>query len=310
MVDRARYRGVLLGAVVGDCLGAPFEGTPGPLPVDAWTAHDLDDAPLASTDDSAMTIAVAESLVRRGRLDEDDLGATFARRWALQPRAGYSRRTGELLARIHAGTPWREAQPDIGRASNGAAMRVAPIALFAAHNPDAALELAQRNAVVTHRHPRAIAAARAQTAAVLAALTLPADTAFSAAAFAHGVRRATADPVIEERVATAVELASRVDPDEIIQTIGSGLHAHESVPAASCAFMSHPDSFTRAVALAVRLGSDTDTVAAMTGAISGALLGEDAIPARWLARIPHTDHLRELADALHSAAHRAGPATV
>lgn len=299
---RARYRGALLGAVVGDCLGAPFEGTAGPVPLEAWAEVDLTDAALVPTDDSIMMTAVAESLVRRGRLDDDDLAASFAAHWARRPQAGYSHRTSRLLGDIHRGTPWRDAQPDIGRPSNGAAMRVAPIALVAAPDPATALGLAERSAVVTHRHPGAIAGARAQTAAVLAAITHPARTPFDASAFARSVCQAAADTGIEANTVRAVDLASRGDPEEIIDTLGAGLMAHESVPAAICAFIAHHDSFSDAVTLAVRLGSDADSVAAMAGAISGALLGEHAIPTRWLTRVPEIDHLRQLADALHAIA--------
>lgn len=297
---RDRFRGALSGAVVADCLGAPFEGAPGPVPVEAWADVESAEHQLVPTDDTAMTIAVAESLVSREGLDQHDLAARFARRWAQRPDAGYSRRTGSLLGRIHAGTPWSEAQHDLGRPSNGAAMRVAPIALVAAAEPDTAGDLAERSAVVTHRHPGAIAGARAQAAAVLAAITHPTGAAFSAAAFAHAVGRAAGDARLEQQITAAVDLAARGDPGEIGDVLGAGLMAEESVPAAICAFMAHPDSFVDAVTLAVRLGSDADTVAAMTGAISGALLGEDAIPDRWLARVPDIGHIRRLADALHA----------
>lgn len=301
MLDRARVRGSLLGAVVGDCLGAPFEGIPGPMPVDVWARFEQDDSPLGSTDDSAMTIAFAESLIKMSGIDEDDLAIAFARQWAEAPAIGYSRSTAELLARIRSGTPWQVAHQGHGRASNGAAMRVAPAALYSAGHLGVAIELATRSAMVTHRHPGAIAGARVQAAAVATALCHPDSKPFVADDFARAVQSASSDPVLTERVALAAELSTRGDATEINERIGSGLLATESVPAAICAVLSHPKSFPDAVALAVRLGSDTDTVASMTAAISGALLGEAAIPARWIARTPCGEQVRRLADALHVA---------
>ena len=66
------------------------------------------------------------------------------------------------------------------------------------------------------------------------------------------------------------------------ERLGSSIEAHESVPAALYSFLRHPESFENAVEFAVRLGDDTDTVGAMTGAIAGAFHGYRAIPAKWL----------------------------
>jgi poly(ADP-ribose) glycohydrolase ARH3 len=304
MSDRARWRGSLLGAVVGDCLGAPFEGTPGPLPADEWARFEQDDSFLAFTDDTAMTMAFAESLIRAGGLDEDDLANSFAEHWAEAPALGYSTRTAELLGRIQSGTPWPDAHRGDARASNGAAMRVAPAALYSAGDIDLTIELARRSALVTHRHPGAVAGACVQAAAVAAALRHPGDRLIAADEFVSALWAVTTDPVLRERLALVAALSARGDAAEITERIGSGLLASESVPAAICAFLSHPTSFPDAVALAVRLGSDTDTVASMTGAISGALLGETAVPARWLARIQCAESVRRLADELHAASSR------
>jgi len=301
MLDRARCRGSLLGAVVGDCLGAPFEGTPGPLSVDEWARFEQDDSPLAYTDDSAMTIAFAESLARVNGIDEDDLASTFAQHWADAPTLGYSARTAELLERIRSGTPWQDAHRGDGRASNGAAMRVAPAALYAVGRVDLTIELATRSALVTHRHPGAVAGARVQAAAVATALRHCDDIPIVAGDFVSAVRAESTDPVLSERLDLAAALSARGDAAEINERIGCGLLASESVPAAICAFLSHPASFPDAVALAVRLESDTDTVASMTAAISGALLGEAAVPARWIARAQCGEKVRHLADALHVA---------
>ncbi|MFN7149293.1 MAG: ADP-ribosylglycohydrolase family protein [Microthrixaceae bacterium] len=302
--DRARWKGSLLGAAVGDCLGAPFEGTAGPLSVDEWARFEQDDSPLAYTDDTAMTLAFAESLARVGGLDEDDLASSFAEHWAEAPALGYSTRTAELLERIRSGTRWQDAHHGNGRASNGAAMRVAPAALFAAGRLDLTIELARRSALVTHRHPGAVAGACVQAAALATALRHPGDVPIVADHFVRAVRAATTDPLLHERLNLAAAISARGDAAEISERIGSGLLASESVPAAICAFLSHPASFPDAVALAVRLGSDTDTVASMTAAISGALLGEAAIPARWLARAQCGDQVGRLADALHNASQR------
>jgi poly(ADP-ribose) glycohydrolase ARH3 len=108
-VLRDKFRGTLIGAVVGDCLGAPFVGHPGPVPSTdiERVAHAF--GPLSYTDDTAMTAALAESLLFRGVLDEDHLAATFAVSFERQPHRGYSSQTAALLGHIAAGGSWRTA---------------------------------------------------------------------------------------------------------------------------------------------------------------------------------------------------------
>ena len=97
-IDRSRKaRGALLGAALGDAFGAPFEGEHSPSEPEIEAAFAagppvfwMDDT-LSWTDDTAMTIAFAESLVAVGGLDEDHLAQTFARHWAADPRRGYGR---------------------------------------------------------------------------------------------------------------------------------------------------------------------------------------------------------------------------
>ncbi|HEV2070859.1 MAG TPA: ADP-ribosylglycohydrolase family protein, partial [Acidimicrobiales bacterium] len=83
--ERSRFRGALLGVVVGDALGAPLEGHPGPIPAERVRALDEDHVELLYTDDTAMTIALAESLLERGELDQDHLAARFVAHYRRQP---------------------------------------------------------------------------------------------------------------------------------------------------------------------------------------------------------------------------------
>lgn len=81
--------------------------------------------------------------------------------------------------------------------------------------------------------------------------------------------------------------------------------AVEAVPAALCAFLHHPDSFVDAVRFAIGLGGDTDTISSMAAAISGAHLGDAAIPGQWRAHTEGVAHLEEVGERL--AARRVQP---
>jgi poly(ADP-ribose) glycohydrolase ARH3 len=89
------------------------------------------------------------------------------------------------------------------------------------------------------------------------------------------------------------------------QLLGNGIKAQEAVPMALYCFLANPGSFERAVESAIFLGGDTDTIASMTGAISGAALGASQIPERWLRRVTETVHtpdkVRQIAFELYRA---------
>jgi poly(ADP-ribose) glycohydrolase ARH3 len=92
-------------------------------------------------------------------------------------------------------------------------------------------------------------------------------------------------------------------PEEVAETLGNGIEAQLSVPTALYAFTAHYDSFAQAVLYAVRLGGDTDTIGAMTGAIAGAFHGASAIPPNWLDALENgpqgRDYVTALADNLY-----------
>jgi poly(ADP-ribose) glycohydrolase ARH3 len=87
-----------------------------------------------------------------------------------------------------------------------------------------------------------------------------------------------------------------------IGELGNGIEATESVMTAVACFLAWPNSYVDAIGNAILLGGDTDTIAAMTGAISGAYLGIDAIPTATLAKLENhgkgRDYLFTLADRL------------
>lgn len=94
---------------MGDALGAPFEGHRGPVSPPQIASVELDHRPLRHTDDTAMTIGFAESLLYVDGLDQDHLALTFTRHWEREPDRGYGAGTASLLARLSGGTSWRHA---------------------------------------------------------------------------------------------------------------------------------------------------------------------------------------------------------
>lgn len=300
---RDRFRGALAGVAVGDALGAAFEGHPGPVSSDQIAGAERGATTMRYTDDTAMTIVLAESLLHVGDLDEDHLALSFAAEFRRRPDRGYGPGTASVLDRIAGGEAWRQVATSQfegkGSLGNGAAMRVTPVALYAAGDPALTGQLARRSARVTHTHPLGVEGAALQAAAVALALTQPDAHPLDPDSFLEALRQVVAEPVLAERLDLVAALLRRGDAEDVAAVIGTGVAASEAVPAAICAFLRHPDSFPDVVRFAISLGGDTDTIASMAGAMAGARLGEDNIPRSCLERTEGALFLGWLGDCIY-----------
>ena len=89
------------------------------------------------------------------------------------------------------------------------------------------------------------------------------------------------------------------------RSLGTSVAAHESVPAALLAYRLHQEAYSGTLRYAIAMGGDTDTIAAMAGAISGARAGVGALPAAPLKRLENRQMLEGLASRLYDkAAHK------
>jgi poly(ADP-ribose) glycohydrolase ARH3 len=284
--DRERAEGALLGTFVGDALGMPFEGAARAAIPDRVEMVEARLGRGTYTDDTQMMIALAESLVEDDRVVEDHLARAFQE--AYDPERGYGGGTRRVLALWAAGTPVRTAAGQAfggqGSRGNGAAMRIAPVAVRFREDPARLRAEAVRSAQVTHAHPVGIDAAVVQAAAVGAALRDDDILGVARGAAVTDEMRIALDEV-------SALLSSTPELDEPHARPRCSSDARESVCAAIFSALAH-SSFEQGVGFAVRLGGDTDTVAAMTGAIAGARDGVRAIPARWLEALEDGDRGR------------------
>src|SRR5215211_81673 len=173
-------------------------------------------------------------------------------------------------------------------ATNGAAMRITPVGLVAAPDDLAALvDLVVEASRVTHYTSVAIAGAAAVAAAVSAGIgsaSVADATTLAIRAAELGERRGewVAGASVARRVAWAVGLIDTDDHDrsvrEVVELVGTSIATQESVPAAFAILALHPDDPWQACLTAASLGGDSDTIAAMTGAIAGACHGIDRWP--------------------------------
>lgn len=293
-----RWRGALLGTALGDAVGRPFEGRPAvePHEVDAW----LDATErLVWTDDTAMTIALARSLIAcGGRVDPQHLGDTFADSYHRQPWRGYGAGPPRVFAAAATGVPYVEAAANLfdggGSFGNGAAMRAAPVAIAGGDDPKRVATLAREQAQVTHAHDLGQDGAALQA---LATWTVAREPRATPGASISSVLDLLDTPEVREAAELALELGG-ADVGTVVRRLGNGIAAVEAAPAALAAFLGAPDDPTAVLRRAVCLGGDTDTIAAMAGALCGASVGADALPGGLLTRLEASTELVDLADTL------------
>jgi poly(ADP-ribose) glycohydrolase ARH3 len=298
-----RFRGCLLGLAVGDGLGAPYEGLPADLifqlhgPPDRLATNPRGDT-LRYTDDTQMMIGLAETLVELGHVDGSALMAAFAANY--HPGRGYGRGARQIIGTAIEGGNWRGVAETIfpgGSLGNGAAMRVAPVGLLFRDDHDAVWEQARLSARPTHRHPVGVEAAQVMALAVAVA---SAATTIDRRDFLGTLLERAETDELRWALKTAINLR-RGDP---ISVLGSTLEAHRSVVTAIAAFAASPGDYEFTVGRVIGLGDDTDTLAAMAGALCGAFGGLAAVPDGLVAKLEEQGkggaYIRGLADRLHA----------
>ncbi|PWI10269.1 ribosylglycohydrolase [Streptomyces sp. NWU339] len=274
-----RAVGAVVGSAVGDALGAPFEFGP----EGAFSARFSEPGiggemcggggwePGEATDDTQMAVLVAESLLERDGLDLPDVFRRF-QRWAAAGPKDIGLQTEAVLS---SGDPWDLAaalhfQTSQRAAGNGALMRATTSAVyFACLGREATMDAARRLAALTHGDRAAWEGTAIFHELVRVALTgddplsAVADTLYSV------------HPDHRERYATV--LASDWHPDLATEFNGAVWPCLASAVWAVRTTTGYED----AVRAAIDLGGDTDTVAAVTGGLAGAVYGITAVPTRW-----------------------------
>jgi poly(ADP-ribose) glycohydrolase ARH3 len=298
-----RFAGCLLGLAVADALGAPYEGlTAADIYFQFGTPDVIVRNPsgdtLYYTDDTEMMIGVSETLIDCGQIDEARLCRAFVENY--HPDRGYGQGARKVLNAMAKGKDWRTIAATHlpgGSFGNGGAMRVAPIGLLFRDRPTELWEQARLSALPTHTHPLGIEGAQLLAAAVAQASKA---TTFDRKAF---YRELSALATTEE-FQWALSVAAELKPSDPVSGLGSTLHAHRSVVTSIACFSATPGDFEFAIGRAIGLGDDTDTVAAMTGALVGAFAGLAAIPAERLAQLEEQGkggkYIAELAEQLHT----------
>jgi ADP-ribosylglycohydrolase len=294
----SRARGALLGLVVGNQLGVPTEGLGTAAAIrEAFPkgVRDLQPPPKGSPfdDDAAMALLLAESLIDTGDFDANDVAA----RWVLWMKVdgrGIGITTQRALRLIERGTQPFEAGRLVSSAGtaagNGAVMRCLPVALRYYDNVDKLIRVSTQQAAITHADQRCTWGAAAVNLAVRELL--------------HGNRHFVEEVLhrLEGAAPRALSEAIRRVPWEqegelplaLEGQFGYVVHCVEI--AFWCAL--HRETLEDALIFLAEAGGDTDTNAAVAGALLGAREGEAGIPPRWFDQLPKGRDVAALAERL------------
>ena len=297
---RSKFLGSIVGTAVGDALGASFEGSWG---VEEDEVEDRADkrGTLRYTDDTHMMIGVAQSLIEKKGFDGQHMAYAFIQNYDREPFRGYGPGPPRIFRLIKDGEAWDKASERIypgGSYGNGSAMRIAPIGLFYYDNPVELKEIAHRSSLITHAHEMGKEGAALQAYAVALATNLDPSLTFDQARFLRELNHFVGHEIYRKKLRGIEGLLGEADKLRVAGELGNDIEAFNSVPAAVYSFLSHPDSFEKSVLYAISLGGDTDTIGAMTGAISGAYLGIHSIPDRWKEKLENRSSIEDLAERL------------
>ena len=310
-----RGLGAFLGLALGDALGMPTQSLSRAVILEDYgqIAGFVDAGPrqriaagmpaASITDDTEQAILLAELLIEgRGVIDTGIFAARLLA-WEDEMRAKGSLdllgpSTKSALEQLNAGVPAGEAGSR--GATNGAAMRVTPIGIANdASHLGAFVDAVVAACEITHNTSLGIASAAAVGAAVSAgvggaSLAEALDVAISAAAEGEQRGHWVAGGSIASRLRWAIPYVRNVRheqrDDVLAEVIGTSVAAQESVVAALALAAVAEDSW-QALCQAASLGGDTDTVAAMAGAVLGATGGASAWPAAEVRTLEATNKL-------------------
>lgn len=325
--SRDRLAGCVIGLCLGDALGASVEGAP-PEIARRYVAEVLRRGRIPErgprsfpfgqyTDDSQLARELLRSFAERGAFDPADYAARIAGVVDSERLVGGGPGTTAAGRRLRQGISWEAAGTPAPYAGNGSAMRAGPLGLLFGGDPEPTIAAVRAQSRITHQDPRCAAGAVAIAGAV--SLAAWSET-IEPGGFLRRLIEWTApiDATVSDAIGDlavsvtlppgdAAERVARYDP------LSGGLHRSRGishfVTTSVCwslyAFLRNPDDYWETICHAIEVGGDTDTMAAMAGAVAGARVGLARLPSELTASLNDRGEwdyaaLLELTDRCHA----------
>jgi ADP-ribosyl-[dinitrogen reductase] hydrolase len=303
ITQQMRYEGCLAGMAAGDAVGTTVEfKSPGSFdPVtDMVGGGPFGLEPGQWTDDTSMALCMAESLLACGGFDAHDQMERYVRWW----RDGHLSSNGTCfdigntvsaaLSKFQRTNEPLAGSEDPRSAGNGCIMRLAPAPMYFSSTPEKALTLSAESSRTTHGAVTCLDACRYFGGLIIGALEGESKQTLLSERYTpvDGFWRSA--PLCSELDEIACGSFKDKEPPEIV---GNG-YVVKSLEAALWAFHKS-SSFEEGCLLAVNLGNDADTTAAIFGQVAGAFYGIEGIPRSWCEKLALADLIQRLAIGLY-----------
>ncbi|KAF0313312.1 Poly(ADP-ribose) glycohydrolase ARH3 [Amphibalanus amphitrite] len=267
----SKFKGCMVGSLVGDCLGEPFEHDdwdelPNEAQLDDYIQQLIQSKVKVPykpyTDDTAMTRCIANSFISKQAFDAKDMARRFTKEFFAEPRRGYGGSVPAVFGALRKSDfeqpflPAREQFNGTGSYGNGGAMRVAPVALFCYNSTEALIDTARQSARITHAHREGYNGAILQCLAVHQALQADPAQPLDGARFISRLRehmerleKCDEDEIVDagrleapfQKVLTVAEELLRRSPPpargSVVDLLGHDVTALSSVPTAIYCFL-------------------------------------------------------------------------
>jgi ADP-ribosyl-[dinitrogen reductase] hydrolase len=326
----------LLGLAIGDALGQPFEFRSSDMIIQScwdgtfeWRSYDQAKinqmwglSPGQWTDDTKMALCIANSLIEKQGFDVDDLAQKYIEWVESRDLRGIGTRTTRSIEALKRGvSPLESGKKETARRAPsfkrksadptetetgelhgigdfcgcGTVMRAAPFGVFYRNNLDKMVEACKLDANITHNH------ADARDSSIFLCLVI--SNLLNGLSVDDAVAEAMKYPYEYDHVVRlnheAIDMAKANTNFTDGISLGVAGTAHETLASALYCFLKFR-SFDDAVASCVLLGGDTDSRAAIAGAMAGAAYGRDAIKKDWVTQVEDSEKLQQLDDTLYS----------
>lgn len=298
-----RKMATLVGCAIGDALGNPFE-MKAPISPDlvAWDGMFKaggtfwKGAAGQYTDDTLMTIALSKSLIQSNGYDPEDAAKEYLAWYVTGNTRGIGNTTAEACHNLKTGATWQESGlTGLTKAGNGSAMRASPIGLVYRKDINSLIEHAMNDASITHNsnEPK-----MGSIAVALGTAYLAGHSKYDRDAILAEIIYILEDCDVKEKLQQAsFHLNEGTDHKVALAEIGSSGYVAETVAAAFyCLNKTH--TFKDCVVMAIKCGGDTDTTAAVAGALAGTYYGLEKIPDEYKNEVENFDLLNALNEEL------------
>lgn len=302
----------LVGCAIGDALGNPFEMKPAASPqLTRWDGlfkaggTFWKGQPGQYTDDTLMSIALSSSLIQHNGFDPEAVAAEYLAWYETGNTRGIGTTTAAAMMNLKLGATWQESglihtMDGLPAGGNGTAMRAAPIGLAYRNNLNKLLEVSMLDASITHNsdEPKLGSIAVALGTALLSFGDVPAIRGSSLGVLPGVIHVLSSDnSILVDKMRLAYSHYQKgTAPSRALAEIGSSGYVPETVASAFYC-LAVTDNFKDCVVMAVKAGGDTDTTAAVAGALAGTYYGLEGIPQEYLA-VENFELLQNLTDEL------------